>query len=236
MSENANSVVVSDHHLMEFWSIYLLVDTILIINASLWGKFLDDPNCFFSNSCLSLLCACTNVVRAIDSWMLSERMGESNFFSASRLSIVHICSEPEVLICLKMSKKMLFIHNCASGSVNENCILLHMGKEIAVHHILCVSGSWSVDTHNIAVCEKLMKRWSILKAKLLVQSWVLSASVDKDIHIEGLSSFMHQLSDVSEPYQTKSATFNASAVCEHSLVPFLFLEKLHSFWNASVDR
>ena len=59
--------------------------------------------------------------------------------------------------------------------------------------------------------------------------------MNNNIKLKCLCSLKYKLSNVSKTDKTDCAAFNTSAVCEHSLVPFLLSQKLNSFGDASVD-
>ncbi len=167
--------------------------------------------------------------------MLCDGVSEGDLFRACGLSIENVCAEPERLVGLKMSQKVILIDNCTARGIKQNTIWLHVAQEIFIYHILSLSCGRGVNADKITSLEKVMKIGGILESKLLLEAWVLGAIVDKNIQIESLCSFENKLSDSTKTDKTKSAALDSCAISEHSLVPLLLSKKLDTLGNSAIN-
>lgn len=153
MCEDAHFVEVSDGHLAQLVSVGFLVHAVCVVNGALGGIFLNNADSFLTDGGLRLLGGSTDMVTAIDTGVLSNRVSEGDLLGASGLAIEDVSSEPESLVGLKVSKEVFLIHDCSTGGIEKHCIGLHVSKEVLVDQVLGLSGGRRVNAHKITALE-----------------------------------------------------------------------------------
>ena len=91
-----------------------------------------------------------------------------------------------------------------------------------------------MDAHDVRACQELILA-HVSEAHFIIEACMLSTCVNKDVHVESLSSTAHILADIPEANQADGTATDSPTVCKHTFVPISSLEHIDSFGDAAVD-
>lgn len=131
------------------------IDPVEFVDDAFVVELLDHAHGLLANGAFGLLSACSTVMSAVDSCVLSDRVHELASLSCG-LTIVDVCTDPEVRARLELGEKSFLVNNISARSVDEHSIWLHLSEEFGVDHALSLGSRGSVDTDNVRAGEELV--------------------------------------------------------------------------------